>query len=241
MGLAILIADDNEMNRWLLAEQLQGLQVEVSQTCNGLEAWNLLQTKTFDMAFFDLNMPLIGGRELVGKIRCHATLDKLHCVAITAHAQSDLRQQLLGEGFNECLIKPILLADLHRVVSQRMQPIGTMDTQIYANVLLDRVADNRELAQLLLNKLFDQVPAQFNQLQQQLQNEQLQAAWEVAHQLHGTFCFYGFEDFRALARVLEQSLTNATDPGDAIAQLQTLQNKFASLSAEQSALLNWVK
>jgi CheY-like chemotaxis protein len=241
MGLSILIADDNELNRWILAEQLQGLQANVSLTCDGAEAWNLLQAQTFDLAFFDVNMPVIGGRELVGQIRGHATLRSLYCVAITAHAQSGLRQLLLGEGFDDCLIKPILQADLHRIVSQRAQPADNINAETYAALLLDKVSDNRELAQLLLNKLFDQVPGQFERLQKHLLDSRFQDAWEVAHQLHGTFCFYGFEDFRALALVLEQSLMHATDGGDAAAQLQLLQNEFAWLTAKQAALLNWCK
>jgi len=241
VGLAILIADDNELNRWLLTEQLQGLQVDVAQTSNGVEAWEQLQTKSFYMAFFDLNMPLMGGRELLAKIRQHATLKALYCVAVTAHAQSDLRQRLLEEGFDDCLIKPIVLADLQRVVAQPINSSANLDAERYACMLLDRTADNRELAQLLLNKLFDQVPEQFDRLHQQLHNKHVQGAWEVAHQLHGTFCFYGFEDFRTLAQTLEQSLLNAKDTSDAHAKLQLLQAKFAALTAEQSALLKWVK
>lgn len=238
MELSILIADDNELNRWLLAEQLKGLQAEVTMAGNGEQAWQCLRRQAFDLALLDVNMPRISGMELMAKIRGDASLARLYCVAVTAHAQPGRRQQLLQAGFDECLIKPISLADLQRVMPRQLS--SPMQASHYANLLLQRVEDNRELAQLLLKKLFEQVPGQFTSLQLCLQNQRYQDAWEVAHQLHGTFCFYGFEDFRAQALALEQSLVNAVDAADAQRLLQMLQDEFAALADRQARLLDLV-
>lgn len=241
MALGVLIADDNEFNRWLLAEQLQGLQADVVLACNGQEAWNLLQNRSFDVAFLDVNMPLIGGFALVRKIRNQPSLQGLFCVAVTAHAQPGQRQQLLGAGFNDCLIKPIVLADLGRIISKFHLCGGDVDAGAYAGFLLRKVEGNRELAQILLHKLFEQAPEQIERLQHHLQENRFLDAWEVAHQLHGTFSFFGFEDFRAQAGVLEQSLLHVADGGvEAVAQLQVLEAGFVLLMKKQNTLLELV-
>lgn len=236
--MKILIADDNELNRWLLAEQMQGFDATAVQVANGQQAWDILRADSFVLVFLDVNMPLISGLELIGKIRAHAALHTLFCVAVTAHAQPGQRQKLLQHGFDDCLIKPILLADLQRIVSRFQPQVSAIDADTYAGILLRRVEGNRDLAQLLLNRLFEQVPEQFEQLQHLLADLRFLDAWEVAHQMHGTFCFFGFEDFRARALVLEQSLLHVTDGGDdAGRQLAILQSEFALLMDKQAVLM----
>ncbi len=225
--LSILIVDDNEMNRWLLAEQLQFWSNDIVQAGNGGEAWALLQHNDYDLAFLDVNMPVMDGVELFKKVR-----QQLHrraiFIAVTAHAQQQQQRKLLDQGFDDCLIKPVVLADLQRIISQYRGATNKVDVDLYATTLLHKVGYNRQLGEVLLKKLFAETPEQFEEIEQALRQQQTRQAWEIAHKLHGGFCFYGFDDFRPLAERLEQSLLDS-DLEDAQFHLLRLQEKFAQV------------
>ncbi|MDD2760487.1 MAG: response regulator [Methylomonas sp.] len=229
-ALSILIADDNEMNRWLLAEQMQYWCDDIDLACNGWEAWEMLQKKYYSLVFIDVNMPVMNGCELIKKARAHPNYPSVPMIAITAHVQVHHRHLLIADGFNECLIKPIVLADLQRVISQWCMPANQSsgDYDYYAQALLQKVEHNRELGRVFLRKLFAEVPGQLAGLEQTLQNHQCLQASDLAHKLHGTFCFYGFEDFRMLACSIERYLLEA-DIANAALQFQLLAEKFQNL------------
>lgn len=235
--LSILIADDNEMNRWLLAEQMQHWTDNISLASDGGEAWNLLQKNLYSLALIDVNMPVINGYELIKKTRAESVNQSTPMIAVTAHIQNQHRHLLIAEGFNDCLIKPIVLADLQRVVSEWCMPFAEKHADYYADVLLEKVEHNLKLGQIFLQKLFAETPPQLASLEQALHNHQSRQACEIAHKLHGTFCFYGFADFRSLANRLEQFLLEA-DIASAMQQFERLKSKFSELQAMQSSLAN---
>lgn len=238
MSLRVLIADDNDLNRWVLAQQLDSGSLEISEASTGAQAWTLLAAETFQLAFIDLNMPLLSGVELIRKIHADDRVAKPYSVAVTANAGFGLRQQLLAEGFDDCLIKPVSLADLQRIIRFCIGKGGELSAQCYADSLLAKVENNHALARVLLEKLFEQVPQQLATLNRLLTEKGFAQALQVAHQLHGSFCFLGFEDFRARALVLEQSLSLVTDDGlDASRQFEILQQEFARLLAIRASLL----
>lgn len=233
--LSILIADDNEMNRWLLAEQMQYWSEDISLARDGKEAWELLQTNRYSLVFIDVNMPVMTGHELIKKARAEGVNQTVPIVAITAHVQSQQRHLLIAEGFDDCLIKPIVLADLQKVVSQWCVPGNGTNCNYYIEAILEKVQQNRELGRVFLQRLFTEIPAQIVSLERLLQNQQCHQAWEIAHKLHGTFCFYGFDDFRTLARNLEQYLLEE-DVTKATQQFQLLSGKFSGLLNIKSSL-----
>jgi len=226
--LSILIADDNEMNRWLLAEQLSVWSNDVALACDGLEAWNLLQDRQYSMVFLDVNMPGLNGFELVKKARTESPNRLTPIIAVTAHVQTHQRYLLIEDGFNECLIKPIVLADLQHVISNWCAPTATVSSQYYAQALLKKTEHNPALGQVFFQKMLQEVPSQLVDLGQALQDQQCQIALDIAHKLHGSFCFSGFDDLRAIAGQLEQDLLNI-DLSKANQQFQRLTNGFANL------------
>ncbi len=234
--LSILIADDNEMNRWLLAEQLNTWTNQVTSTSDGTQAWEALRETVYSLIFLDVNMPGISGLELVQKARMASANRLTPIIAITAHVQRRQPHLFIEDGFNDCLIKPIVLADLERVIGQWCKPRESVNGDYYVSAVLNRLENNREMGRKYLQKLFEEVPSQFVSLEQYLRDRQCSKAWEVAHKLHGSFCFFGFADFRAVAEILEQHLMDA-DMIKAQQQYVLLSAKFENLKAAESELL----
>ncbi len=228
LNFSILLADDNEMNRWLLAEQLGHWSNDITQACHGREAWERLQEHDYDLVFADVNMPLMDGFELIDRVRQQLLTYRAMFVAVTAHAHSQQQQTLLQRGYDTCLIKPIVLSDLQTVITRYQQSDSQFDAEFYANALLDRVDNNRQLGVIMLKKLFEQLPSQLDAVEAALRQRQYRQAWAMAHKAHGGLCFFGFEDFRVIAAELEQSLLDGT-PDKAEDQLQILQQKFRQL------------
>lgn len=231
----VLIADDNELNRWLLSEQLQHWTNAITLAKDGREAWEFLQAEKYALIFLDMNMPFMSGLELIEKLRTHETFNRsTPAIAITAHAQNQLHQTFTAAGFNDCLIKPILLQHLKPLIERWLT-----DPAYYAEQIVRKTEFNREISQMLLNRLFDEVPEYLTAIEHALGRLEYQQAWQVAHKLHGTFSFYGFEDFLPLAAGLEQNLLNQ-DGAKAEKQFRSIQKRFSSLANHKSAILTRV-
>lgn len=234
--LSILVADDNEMNRWLLAEQLSYWSEDITIAGDGREAWQFLKQRKYALVFLDVNMPGFTGVELMLKAREDSINQLSIIIAVTAHVQSYQQHVLIADGFDDCLIKPVVLADLQRIIAQSRQPNTDLGSYYYASAILDKVESNRQLGRQFLKKLFEEVPTQLAALELSLTEKSVADALNIAHKLHGSFCFYGFADFRALAGQLEQTLIDE-DTANACQQLQVLSAKFEQLLAMQSEVL----
>jgi CheY-like chemotaxis protein len=233
---SILIADDNEMNRWLLAEQLQQWCQDVISTSDGNEAWRFLQHQQYSLIFLDVNMPGLTGLELVRKIRADSVNQSTPVIAVTAHVQNQHRHLLIDSGFNDCLIKPLTLADLQQVILLWCETSPSLNSQFYLSAVLERTGQNVELAIVFLEKLFKEAPTLFVELASALAKKHFQLAFDKAHKLHGSFCFYGFNDFRLLAESLETSLLEENLP-EAQQHFELLSSKFAELAQMQTGMV----
>jgi len=115
----ILIADDNDINLLLLANMLELHGFGVDSSINGKEALQLIEKNSYQMAFIDLNMPIMTGLELAKTLRKQNNPLKL--VAISAYADDIKKAEAFDCGFNYYLTKPIdenQLIGLIKTISQ---------------------------------------------------------------------------------------------------------------------------
>lgn len=106
VGAAVLVAEDNPVNRKLLSVMLGKLGCAVSFAVNGAEAVDKACSQPFDMVFMDVQMPVMGGVEAAGEIRRRIG-KRIPIIALTAHALSEDREACLAAGMNDYLVKPI--------------------------------------------------------------------------------------------------------------------------------------
>jgi two-component system sensor histidine kinase EvgS len=123
-ALNILVIDDYPANRLLLSQQLTYLGHGVSDAedgAHGLRAW---RNGSFDVVITDCNMPVMNGYELTQAIRDEEKSSGAKpCLILgfTANAQPEERDRCLAEGMDDCLFKPISLAELSARLSS-VQP-----------------------------------------------------------------------------------------------------------------------
>jgi|GEM_PF-374042 len=120
-GIAnILIAEDTESVRDILGRQFSAFQINVDFAENGLIAKEILEQVPdhYDMLITDLHMPEMNGYELVECLRDHSEniLRRLPIIAITADIQTTNRNVYLQHNFDECLLKPVSLGQIKRLL-----------------------------------------------------------------------------------------------------------------------------
>lgn len=109
MGLengALLVVDDNEMNRDMLSRRLarKGHTVEVAES--GLRALEMIEETDFDVVLLDIMMPGIDGYETLERIRSDRDSGDLPVIMATAKDQSEDVVAALKLGANDYVTKP---------------------------------------------------------------------------------------------------------------------------------------
>ncbi|KAI9728303.1 MAG: histidine kinase osmosensor [Cirrosporium novae-zelandiae] len=106
----ILLAEDNEVNQKLAVKILQKYNHGVTVANNGLEAFEAIQKKRYDVILMDVQMPIMGGFEATAKIRefeREAALSRTPIIALTAHAMLGDREKCIQAQMDEYLSKPL--------------------------------------------------------------------------------------------------------------------------------------
>jgi signal transduction histidine kinase/ActR/RegA family two-component response regulator len=118
--LQVLVAEDSEVNQFIIRELLAKWGIEIEVTANGLEAVNAFREREFDLILMDIQMPEMDGLEATRQI-CRLQRDEglhPHCaiVGLSAHAMGGDRERYLAEGMVDYLTKPIRTEALRGVL-----------------------------------------------------------------------------------------------------------------------------
>jgi two-component system chemotaxis response regulator CheY len=104
----ILVVEDSPTMRQLLMFALKRIKdVEIVEAMDGMDGLRKVTSDQFDLAFVDINMPVMDGLKLISLIRGEESLASMPiCVITTEGAQED-RERAIALGANEYLTKPI--------------------------------------------------------------------------------------------------------------------------------------
>ena len=106
--LRVLLADDSQSNRLVLAELLRRRGCEVDVATNGQEAVDSVLRALHDVVIMDIDMPVMDGVAALQAIRRLGGMQsRLPVVAMTAHAAPTARADFLAAGFDDYLAKPV--------------------------------------------------------------------------------------------------------------------------------------
>ncbi|MBY6053759.1 response regulator [Cytobacillus firmus] len=103
----ILIAEDEEILRMLIADTLEDGDFEVDEAEDGEEALKLLEKKQFDLVILDYMMPGLTGLDVIRKIRGEQALNKeVKILMLSAKSQQNEQEEVLKAGADYFMVKP---------------------------------------------------------------------------------------------------------------------------------------
>ncbi len=121
----VLVADDNIINRQVIAGMLKQLGVTADIVDDGVPVIQLATDATlhFDAIFLDCEMPGVSGYHAAQAIRRFEGATgrpPIPIIALTAHAMEEYRQRSIEAGMNDHLSKPISMAMLQAALSRHL-------------------------------------------------------------------------------------------------------------------------
>jgi two-component system, chemotaxis family, chemotaxis protein CheY len=123
----LLIVDDSKLMRDMVAACLRPLgAVAFEFAASGLEALERLALAHFDLMVLDLNMPDVGGIEVVEFVRAQDRLRALPILIVTTRGDDDSRARSLDAGASSFLAKPFAPSEILDQVRRLFTPEGAI-------------------------------------------------------------------------------------------------------------------
>jgi signal transduction histidine kinase/ActR/RegA family two-component response regulator len=208
--LSVLLAEDNEVNVYIVKAMLEGVAIDLDVAVNGPTALELLQRRAYDLAFVDIQMPGMDGLSVVRALRRFEAAQarpRTPVVALTANAFANDVQASLDAGCDRHLSKPVskatLLAalaelaappaqapDTARVPTSAIDMEGAIESLGGDATLYRNVAEHARVFMEGWEHAFDDATRQGNTAQ----------AHRLAHDLAGIAALLGAHDLAAAAR-----------------------------------------
>ncbi|MFM7603082.1 MAG: PleD family two-component system response regulator [Pseudanabaena sp.] len=124
----VLIVDDNEINRDMLARCLHRRDFNLSMAANGREALSMIQANLYDLILLDIMMPEIDGYAVLKYLKKDSLLRDIPVIMISAIEEMDSVMKCIEIGADDYLTKPfdpeMLKAAVNRCLPNKGQPLN---------------------------------------------------------------------------------------------------------------------
>jgi CheY-like chemotaxis protein/HPt (histidine-containing phosphotransfer) domain-containing protein len=215
----ILIVDDGESNRALVALFLKRAGVPYEMAFNGKMAVEMVNQSHYDAVLMDMQMPIMDGFEATRTLRAQG--HRVPIIALTANAMAEDERNCREAGCTGFLPKPInsklLLSRLAEAIdSTAAQSCGETQATPSVSRLAESVAsghdsivsnlpmDDEDFVRIA-NLFHDQLRKKLDLMEQACQSQDFQQLCELGHWLKGAGGSAGFDDFNSPGKQLESS------------------------------------
>jgi two-component system chemotaxis response regulator CheY len=120
MSKQVLIVDDSESIREVLAFSLENAGYQVMVAIDGMDALKYFDGRTIDLLLTDFHMPNLNGLQLIGKVRQKEQYKFIPILVLTTENQIEIIREAKNSGATGWLLKPFntekLLQTLRKVI-----------------------------------------------------------------------------------------------------------------------------
>jgi len=195
----VLLAEDHDDNRRLIARLLTNLGLEVISAKNGKEAVELFLQHDPILILLDIQMPEMDGIEAFTLLRQCGCSQPI--IALTANAMSHEIEQYLSLGFDGHLKKPIERAFFIELIAQYCDAQNTINEAYQAMDMLDMTD--------LIVDFKNSLHKEKNLLIQAIKYNKIDDIEKQAHSLAGAAQMFGFKALAQNAKQLESRLKSS--------------------------------
>jgi CheY-like chemotaxis protein len=114
--MRVLVADDSISARRCLVRLLRQHGLEVTEVSDGVEAIEQLRSHQFAAVFSDLEMPRVGGLEVLREIATTQETNRVPVVIVSSRDDEIIQTEARELGASAYLIKPAVESQIAAVV-----------------------------------------------------------------------------------------------------------------------------
>ena len=217
---SILLAEDNDTNRFLVSAMLKRMGHEVDAVENGALAVEAVMNKKYDVVLMDMQMPVMDGSDATREIRkLSDSRSSMPVIALTADIAVDHRQLYFDAGVNAVVGKPVDWVILEHEINRQLSSGNIMLTESHAKIDPESKDEAPDLDGAALLALEDSIGADLlsemlvsfsenmlnyrDDLDVALSEDNLKNAKRTAHALKGLTAQFGAPRVSELARFAE--------------------------------------
>ena len=245
--LNILVVDDDVLNQRMMQLLLKREGHQVDLVSNGLEAFEAIKIKRYDIVFMDLQMPVMDGIEASNRIRQWEN-GGLHTfiVALTASYLPEQGHVLFEAGIDNYVSKPFEMEQVQRLLkygllSQKSDPSDEtliLETELQPEKVLDcqkgivQVGGDEDTFRELLSDFVEGLPKRLGLIQHFYGKQDLMELSRAAHNLSGIAGNLGALQLSDCAKKLDKlSIEGYTDSLEPLIQeIQLVVEKLLEVS-----------
>ncbi|HTG82452.1 MAG TPA: sigma-54 dependent transcriptional regulator [Geobacteraceae bacterium] len=144
--IKILIVDDEAPSREALSLLLKSAGYEITGAGTGLEAFELLAGRSFDIIITDLFLPDLNGIDILKRAKSLSPITEV--ILITGHASAETAVQAMKEGAFDYITKPLNLDELRLIIDKALEKRRLLNENVY---LKKQLRDKFEFANIIGN------------------------------------------------------------------------------------------
>ncbi len=202
-GAKVLVAEDNNVNRILIATLLKQYGIEPAIKENGKDVLEVLKNQQFNLLLLDIQMPVLDGYKTCIAIR--ETGNALPVVAMTAYVMDAEKEKCRAAGMNGYLAKPLDEGELKNILLKYLKAFITPAEQpgeIHTNhFLLQLAGGDEKMAEIILNQVKKEIPGEIEKLKKIIEEENISALPAVCHYLISSISPLG-NNSRAMQKII---------------------------------------
>lgn len=197
----ILVAEDIELNQFLVKTVLESWGCKVHTATNGREAIQKVKENDYDLILMDIQMPEMDGIAATKHIRELPQPAKRNVciIAFTANAFKGDDKQYLSMGMNDYIIKPYTEEKLYQKIIEllgstqndednSMKDENNVKEKLYDIATIESISrNNPAFVEKMIVMFVDSVSQDFNILKKEADNNNWQEVGQIAHKLKSTF------------------------------------------------------
>ena len=230
--MRILVADDQNELRLLVASQLQQSGHSVVEAADGKAALAEITRSRFDVVLLDEYMPGLSGVEVLHAVRANKTLSRQIVIALTGYNSEPDRLRLLSEGFDFVLGKPFNLSQLESMLKAAVPGGHVSESPLppASNDLLQTVGGDQKLLLRMIRTFLRDLPKRLAEIEAAIRRGHAAKLESSAHALKGTVAIFGAKAASQCCQRL-QDLGHSRELSGAGDTLNLLKEEIAELEA----------
>jgi PAS domain S-box-containing protein len=220
----VLVAEDVELNQYLVKHILESWGFTVDIVNNGREAVEKVQQNNYDLVLMDIQMPEMDGMEATRQIRQlpDAAKARIPIIALTANVLKGDSDKYLAAGMNDYLAKPLIEHKLFLIISNNLKSGGIPPVDTVMNPNESHVSGNQEklydltmvetlsggdlsFIKRMVQLFIDTMPPSLQELQKETRQQNWVAVSKLAHKMKATIDSMGITRLKDDIRAIEMN------------------------------------